>query len=597
MRARKKGDMYLGKVSNYINQNMAKFKQIYIRYTASIFCAFIIAVVSIIANQKKGFDIESIVAVCSIWLAGNFLVESLWKKTIEEAQKNKRKWLIGYGVTFVIAIIFENLSEILKAQKADIPNLIFESILYFYIACTVLLAIYVLLRQQQLDLPHCIGRIIFALLRAVGVYLVLNIAVILILEIIDALLVDIDTFRVELNIQLLLSALAYFPTCLLAVSDTSEDNAAFTKKFVSYVLLPCVWIAMFVIYLYVIKIFVKQEVPSNEIFGICASLFAIGMPIWMMASGFVEEKTSRYAKLISITKYIYAPFILLEIYSMSVRVKAYGLTEQRYAAWMFVLLQIIYILWEKIYALYAGQTGRKKTYTNQADTGDTGTEHANEINQTKIQINWHYENLILVLVGFLFVGLLLPFGNAQYLSYQSQKSRLVKNRTSDMGEAAKAYDYLKTNAYGRRYLDNYLTEAEQDELHNMLYDWDSEDQWKSVYFYADPMEEGGLTIRGYEKIYGVEEHWRDECSVQEYESKTITAGDNVYANVDLTSCISYYKDLEDKNENQVVDEKDKVYEIQISNTEKLIVTYISFEIDDEQIMIKRMFIKGYMLTK
>lgn len=584
----------MGKVSNYINQNMAKFKQIYIRYVASIFCVFIIAVVSIIANQKKGFDIESIVTVCSIWLAGNFLVESLWKKTAEEAQKNKQKWLIGYGVTFVIAIVFENLSEILKAQKADIPNLIFESILYFYIACTVLLAIYVLLRQQQLDLPHCIGRIIFALLRAVGVYLVLNIAVILILEIIDALLVDIDTFRVELNIQLLLSALAYFPTCLLAVSDTSEDNAAFTKKFVSYVLLPCVWIAMFVIYLYVVKIFVTQEVPSNEIFSICASLFAIGMPIWMMASGFVEEKSSRYKKLIHITKYIYAPFILLEIYSMSVRVKAYGLTEQRYAAWMFILLQVIYILWEKIYARLAG---RKKTYNNQADTGDTGTEHANEINQTKTQINWHYENLILVLVGFLFVGLLLPFGNAQYLSYQSQKSRLVKNRTLDKEVAAEAYDYLRGNAYGRRYIKTNLTEAEQDELHNMLYDRDSEDQWKSVYFNAYPIEEGGLTIRGYEKIYGVDEHWRDECSVQEYESKTITAGDNVYEGVDLTSCISYYKDLEDKNENQDVDEKDKVYEIQISDTEKLIVTYISFEIDDEQTMIKRMFIKGYMLTK
>ena len=546
----------MGKVSNYINQNMAKFKQIYIRYVASIFCVFIIAVVSIIANQKKGFDIESIVTVCSIWLAGNFLVESLWKKTAEEAQKNKQKWLIGYGVTFVIAIVFENLSEILKAQKADIPNLIFESILYFYIACTVLLAIYVLLRQQKLDLPHCIGRIIFALLRAVGVYLVLNIAVILILEIIDALLVDIDTFRVELNIQLMLSALAYFPTCLLAVSDTSEDNAAFTKKFVSYVLLPCVWIAMFVIYLYVVKIFVTQEVPSNEIFSICASLFAIGMPIWMMASGFVEENSSRYKKLIHITKYIYAPFILLEIYSMSVRVKAYGLTEQRYAAIMFILLQIIYILW-----------------------------------------NRHYENLILVFVGCLLIGLLLPFGNASYLSYQSQKNRFVKNQTSDKEVAAEAYDYLRGNAYGRRYIKTNLTEAEQDELHNMLYDRDSEDQWKSVYFNAYPIEEGGLTIRGYEKIYGVDEHWRDECSVQEYESKTITAGDNVYEGVDLTSCISYYKDLEDKNENQVVDEKDKVYEIQISVTEKLIVTYISFEIDDEQTMIKRMFIKGYMLTK
>lgn len=589
----------MGKVSNYINQNMAKFKQIYIRYAASIFCAFIIAVVSIIANQKKGFDIESIVTVCSIWLAGNFLVESLWKKTAEEAQKNKQKWLIGYGVTFVIAIVFENLSEILKAQKADIPNLIFESILYFYIACTVLLAIYVLLRQQQLDLPHCIGRIIFALLRAVGVYLVLNIAVILILEIIDALLVDIDTFRVELNIQLLLSALAYFPTCLLAVSDTSEDNAAFTKKFVSYVLLPCVWIAMFVIYLYVVKIFVTQEVPSNEIFSICASLFAIGMPIWMMASGFVEEKSSRYKKLIHITKYIYAPFILLEIYSMSVRVKAYGLTEQRYAAWMFILLQVIYILWEKIYARYARLAGRKKTYNNQADTGDTGTEHANEINQTKTQINWHYENLILVLVGFLFVGLLLPFGNAQYLSYQSQKSRLVKNRTLDKKVAAEAYDYLRGNAYGRRYIKTNLTEAEQDELHSMMYGGDTHDseQWESVYFYADPIEEKGIIIDGYAKIYTMTAHWNEESTIENYENKTITVGDSEYKNVDFTSCISYYKNLEDKRENQKINEKDIVYEIQVSDTEKLIITYISFEIDEKQDKINRMFMKGYMLTK
>lgn len=589
----------MGRVSNYINQNMAKFKQIYIRYVASIFCVFIIAVVSIIANQKKGFDIESIVTVCSIWLAGNFLVESLWKKTAEEAQKNKQKWLIGYGVTFVIAIIFENLSEILKAQKADIPNLVFESILYFYIACTVLLAIYVLLRQQKLDLPHCIGRIIFALLRAVGVYLVLNIAVILILEIIDALLVDIDTFRVELNIQLMLSALAYFPTCLLAVSDTSEDNAAFTKKFVSYVLLPCVWIAMFVIYLYVVKIFVTQEVPSNEIFSICASLFAIGMPIWMMASGFVEEKSSRYKKLIHITKYIYAPFILLEIYSMSVRVKAYGLTEQRYAAWMFILLQVIYILWEKIYARYARLAGRKKTYNNQADTGDTGTEHANEINQTKTQINWHYENLILVLVGFLFVGLLLPFGNASYLSYQSQKNRFVKNQTSDKEVAAEAYDYLRGNAYGRRYIKTNLTEAEQDELHSMMYGGDTHDseQWESVYFYADPIEEKGIIIDGYAKIYTMTAHWNEESTIENYENKTITVGDSEYKNVDFTSCISYYKNLEDKRENQKINEKDIVYEIQVSDTEKLIITYISFEIDEKQDKINRMFMKGYMLTK
>ncbi len=592
----------MGKVSNYINQNMAKFKQIYIRYAASIFCALVIAIVMIIDGQWKGFNPEKIIFVCSVWIAGNILVESLWKKTAEETRKNKKKWLSGYGVTCLIAIVFQIAADKFAAgnvEKRDVTNLIFENILYFYIACTVLLAVYVLIRQQRLDMPHCIGRILFALLRAAGVYLVLNIAVILIVEIIDSLLFHMKVWRVETYIQLLLSALAYFPTCLLAVSDTSEDNAAFTKKFVSYVLLPCVWIAMFVIYLYVVKIFVKQEVPSNEIFSICASLFAIGMPIWMMASGFVEEKTSRYAKLISITKYIYAPFILLEIYSMSVRVIAYGLTEQRYAAWMFILLQIIYILWEKIYARYARLAGRKKTYNNQVDTGDTGTEYANEINQMKTQINWHYENLILFLVGFLFVGLLFPFGNAQYLSYQSQKNRFVKNQTSDKEVAAEAYDYLRGNAYGRRYIKTNLTEAEQDELHSMMYGGDTHDseQWESVYFYADPIEEKGIIIDGYAKIYTMTAHWNDESTIENYENKTITVGDSEYKNVDFTSCISYYKNLEDKRENQKIKEKDIVYEIQVSDTEKLIITYISFEIDEKQDKINRMFMKGYMLTK
>lgn len=561
MRARKKGDMYLGKVSNYINQNMAKFKQIYIRYAASIFCALVIAIVMIIDGQWKGFNPEKIIFVCSVWIAGNILVESLWKKTAEETRKNKKKWLSGYGVTCLIAIVFQIAADKFAAgnvEKRDVTNLIFENILYFYIACTVLLAVYVLIRQQRLDMPHCIGRILFALLRAAGVYLVLNIAVILIVKIIDSLLFHMKVWRVETYIQLLLSALAYFPTCLLAVSDTSEDNAAFTKKFVSYVLLPCVWIAMFVIYLYVVKIFVKQEVPSNEIFSICASLFAIGMPIWMMASGFVEEKTSRYAKLISITKYIYAPFILLEIYSMSVRVKAYGLTEQRYAAIMFILLQIIYILW-----------------------------------------NRHYENLILVFVGCLFIGLLLPFGNASYLSYQSQKNRFVKNQTSDKEVAAEAYDYLRGNAYGRRYIKTNLTEAEQDELHSIMYGGDAHgsEQWESVYFYADPIEEKGIIIDGYAKIYTMTAHWNEESTIENYENKTITVGDSEYKNVDFTSCISYYKNLEDKRENQKINEKDIVYEIQVSDTEKLIITYISFEIDEKQDKINRMFMKGYMLTK
>lgn len=165
--------------------------------------------------------------------------------------------------------------------------------------------------------------------------------------------------------------------------------------------------------------------------------------------------------------------------------------------------------------------------------------------------------------------------------------------------AAEAYDYLRGNAYGRRYIKTNLTEAEQDELHSMMYGGDTHDseQWESVYFYADPIEEKGIIIDGYAKIYTMTAHWNEESTIENYENKTITVGDSEYKNVDFTSCISYYKNLEDKRENQKINEKDIVYEIQVSDTEKLIITYISFEIDEKQDKINRMFMKGYMLTK
>lgn len=54
--------------------------------------------------------------------------------------------------------------------------------------------------------------------------------------------------------------------------------------------MPCVMIAMAIIYIYIIKIFVTWEIPSNEIFNICSVLFAIGAPIWTMAYAFTKDK-------------------------------------------------------------------------------------------------------------------------------------------------------------------------------------------------------------------------------------------------------------------------------------------------------------------
>ena len=124
----------MGKVSNYINQNMAKFKQIYIRYVASIFCVFIIAVVSIIANQKKGFDIESIVTVCSIYLRKSVVRDPLLRENTGDNTPAIIHYDIVPGDQLEITIApkgfgSENMSKVYMLKPADGEEGIRQSVL------------------------------------------------------------------------------------------------------------------------------------------------------------------------------------------------------------------------------------------------------------------------------------------------------------------------------------------------------------------------------------------------------------------------------------------------------------------------------------
>lgn len=574
----------MGKFAQYMNQNTAKLKQIYIRYIGTVLCAGVISILAVISESKNYYDktLESVMIVFAIWLAGNFFVESAWKPSIEDNQAIVRKRVIGYAVALVIAIGFKVISYLLEDPAMDIwdiKQLIFGSILYFYIISMVGLALYFLIREQGIGVPAYIGRAGFALLRALGVFFVLNIVAILILQIINSLLFEFDFWDMEEYIQILLAGFVYFPVCLMAVSDTSEDNSTFTKKFVSYVLMPCVWIAMLIIYLYVIKIFVKQEIPSNEIFSICQWLFLYGAPVWMMAYAFLEERDTKYKKLVMWTKYIYAPFILLEIYAIGVRIGEYGLTESRYAAILFIIAQLIYIFWEQLRTLFAKL--RKQP--------------------CEIKYGENYEGLILVLLVLCFIGLLLPYGNAEYVSYVSQKNRLLTYQESDKLTAGEAYRYLKNNPYGEKYLDTTFTEEQIAEFESSDY-YESPDKidWNYVSIYSKPLEDGLTIGPDYNMLYTVYLKLDAIRNFDDFSDVDITVGDSEITGVDLRDCIRYYAELDEKQENTPdyeQDEKECLYEIQIDPNRKLIIYTIRFSYTYGMEEIRNCDVYGYLLEK
>ncbi len=99
-----------------------------------------------------------------------------------------------------------------------------------------------------------------------------------------------------------------------------------------------------------------DTVPSNRVFEILAFLFSIGMPVWTMLhalldrNGQTEEKQQKgFSKVAVFIPYAFIPFIILQCWSIGIRIKDYGFTTSRYSAVVLIIAEIIYFI---LYAIH-----------------------------------------------------------------------------------------------------------------------------------------------------------------------------------------------------------------------------------------------------
>jgi hypothetical protein len=104
-------------------------------------------------------------------------------------------------------------------------------------------------------------------------------------------------------------------------------------------------VACIIVYIYIIKIIVIRSFPSNEAFSIMTSIFATGLFIWTSAQGCTEDTIAKFLKLFP---FVFAPFIVVQIICLSMRIGQYGVTGSRYLGILLIIFEIIYV---GIYAL------------------------------------------------------------------------------------------------------------------------------------------------------------------------------------------------------------------------------------------------------
>ena len=142
-------------------------------------------------------------------------------------------------------------------------------------------------------------------------------------------------------VGIIVTGLALVPLILVAFCDIRDRrDDGFIRGLVKFVLVPLATIAYVIVYLYIIKIVIQFELPSNEVFTILSIVFTIGMPIWTVASAY-EDKG--YMKIVKWMPYMFAPFIILQIICLGLRISEHGITTSRYMGIMLIVVEIIYL--------------------------------------------------------------------------------------------------------------------------------------------------------------------------------------------------------------------------------------------------------------
>ena len=325
----------MGKVKEFTQKISADIKDMTKKFPVTIIMVVITTLFFAIYVNHAG--LKETMSPLVIFAAGTFFAETYFK--------SMRNRAIGYVLSALISFMFVKLIFISGLTSVPLEEAIIAittRTLFAYLSCIALLIFYKLIKDSGLKFAEYLLRAFSKVFFATLIYGILAIGVTLLVIIFIELILNGNTSAFEFlyRIHILLFGLFYVLALMYAISEIKEKEVnAFIKGLIVYVMMPLVSISMLIIYIYILKIIILQDIPSNIIYRILVGIFIVALPTWIMAGNYAE-KNKVIAAAAKVLPFVYMPFILLEIYSIGIRIVQYGITPFRYISAMFILFQI-----------------------------------------------------------------------------------------------------------------------------------------------------------------------------------------------------------------------------------------------------------------
>lgn len=401
----------MSKIKSFFTKMATNYKSSFKKYTATNILIILMTLFFVIKYNDLPRITSEILLIATVSGVGFFTCETYLKKVWQR--------VISYIVCIGIAVIFES---------GIIPEN--EMVCTGYVLSVFLIGLIKAIKNTEVDIGEYIIKVLKNLFNVGIIYTILNIGLTLILLIFMILILNNENnWDLMARLQIALLGFLVLPASLVAITEINNDISKFIKTIILYIMLPLTIIATAIIYIYMAKIFIIREIPSNAIYRILAGLFTVAFPIWVSIYTFKEQSKS-IEKMCKILPIAFAPFILLQIYSIYTRIAENGLTPSRYIGVVFIIFEIIAIF----LSLYK---------------------------ERKYLIHTITTAVILIVISTI-----LPFVNMQSASYISQSNRLKKawkaNQTfsqlSDENKniAKSAYKYLIRENNSIKYIPSYI---------------------------------------------------------------------------------------------------------------------------------------------
>ncbi len=316
-------------------------------------CTALLEDVLNVKDHSNVWNILTFIQTLSLGLIFGFvLCESNYnyKKQIGKLQKlfDGRGALI-YAIVMAISLLLSIVhayrqayitsKDLSASAELGIRFDIFYRFFWVYIAVCLISAWYFMYKKSGESFESYSVKAFLGSLKALAVYAVVAIGFLCIIWVFDSLIVSFDYAG---TVELLIAALVGYPALLVGLSKMGESMARFSKVMVGYVFTGLLAVAAVIVYVYLLKIIFTWTFPSNEAYTITTSLFATGLVVITMAQGCTE---GGLLKVLKISPLFFVPFIVVQIMCLAMRIGQYGITTRRYLGIMFIVFEVIYLIY------------------------------------------------------------------------------------------------------------------------------------------------------------------------------------------------------------------------------------------------------------